>query len=55
MLALIIPKDQKKHNNTEVQYRETFYSCHTALDTCCCEEKKSGNKVIQIEALITTK
>jgi hypothetical protein len=31
----MIPKDQKKYNNTEINYGETFYGCHTALDTCC--------------------
>jgi hypothetical protein len=31
------PKGPEKHNNTEVKYGATFYTCHTALDTCCCE------------------
>jgi hypothetical protein len=31
------PEGPEKYNNTEVKYWETFYSCHTALDTCCCE------------------
>jgi hypothetical protein len=31
------PEGQEKYNNTEVKYGATFYSCHTALDTCCCE------------------
>jgi beta-glucosidase/6-phospho-beta-glucosidase/beta-galactosidase len=29
-----------------VKYGATFYGCHTALDTCCCEVQNSGNKVI---------
>jgi hypothetical protein len=28
---------EEPENNTEVKYGATFYSCHTALDTCCCE------------------
>jgi hypothetical protein len=40
------PKESEKYNNNEVKYGATFYSCHTALDTLCCEEYKSGNKVI---------
>jgi hypothetical protein len=36
----------EKYNNTEVKYGATFYSCLTALDTCCFEVEKSGNKVI---------
>jgi hypothetical protein len=24
-------------NFTEVKYGANYYSCHTALDTCCCE------------------
>jgi hypothetical protein len=31
------PEGPEKYNNTEVKYGATFYSCHTALDTCCCE------------------
>jgi hypothetical protein len=31
------PEGPEKYNNTEVGYRATFYSCNTALDTCCCE------------------
>jgi hypothetical protein len=27
-----------------VKYGATIYSCHTALDTCCCEVQSSGNK-----------
>jgi hypothetical protein len=33
----MILKDKKKYNNTEVENEATFYSCHRALDTCCCE------------------
>jgi hypothetical protein len=40
------PEGPEKHNNTEVKCGATFYSCHTALDTRCCEVQKSGNKVI---------
>jgi hypothetical protein len=40
------PEGPEQYNNTEVKYEATFYSCHTALDTCCCEVLKSGNKVI---------
>jgi hypothetical protein len=29
------PERSEKENNTEVKYGATFYSCHTALDTCC--------------------
>jgi hypothetical protein len=29
------PEEPEKYNNTEVNYEVTFYSCHTALDTCC--------------------
>jgi hypothetical protein len=25
----------EKYNNTEVKFGATFYSCYTALDTCC--------------------
>jgi hypothetical protein len=28
------PERPEKYNNTEVKYGATFYSCHTALDTC---------------------
>jgi hypothetical protein len=31
------PEGSEKYNNTEVNYRATFYDCHTALYTCCCE------------------
>jgi hypothetical protein len=31
------PEGPEKYNNTEVKYGATFYSCHTALDTCCCK------------------
>jgi hypothetical protein len=31
------PEGPEKYNNTEVKYGATFYSCHTALDTCCYE------------------
>jgi hypothetical protein len=31
------PEEAEKYNNTEVKYMATFYSCHAALDTCCCE------------------
>jgi hypothetical protein len=31
------PKGQEKYKNTEVKYGATFDSCHTALDTRCCE------------------
>jgi hypothetical protein len=31
------PERPEKYNNTEVKYGATFYSCHTAFDTCCCE------------------
>jgi hypothetical protein len=31
------PEGPVKYINTEVKYGATFYSCHTALDTCCCE------------------
>jgi hypothetical protein len=31
------PEEQEKYNNSEVKYGATFYTCHTALDTCCCE------------------
>jgi hypothetical protein len=24
-------------NITTAEYRAPFYCCHTALDTCCCE------------------
>jgi hypothetical protein len=27
----------EKYNNNEVKFGATFYSCHTALDTCCCD------------------
>jgi hypothetical protein len=30
------PEGPEKYN-TEVKYGATFHSCHTALDTCCCE------------------
>jgi hypothetical protein len=29
------PEGSEKYNNTEVRYGETFYGCHTTLDTCC--------------------
>jgi hypothetical protein len=35
------PEGPEKYNNTEVKYGTTFYSCHTALDTCCCEVSKA--------------
>jgi hypothetical protein len=31
------PKGPEKYYNTEMKYEATFYSCHTALYTCCCE------------------
>jgi hypothetical protein len=31
----------EKYNNTEVMNGATFYRCHTALNTCCCEALKS--------------
>jgi hypothetical protein len=31
------PEGPEQYNNTEMKYGATFYSCHTALDTCCCE------------------
>jgi hypothetical protein len=31
------PEGSEKYNNIEVKYGATFYGCHTALDTCCCE------------------
>jgi hypothetical protein len=31
------PEGPEKYNNTEVKYGANVYSCHTALDTCCCE------------------
>jgi hypothetical protein len=34
------PEGQEKYKNTEFKYEATFYSCHTALDRCCCEVKK---------------
>jgi hypothetical protein len=48
------PEGPEKYNNTEVKFGATFYSCHTALDICCCEVQKPGNKVILSEALIIT-
>jgi hypothetical protein len=33
LLELLIAKDQKKYNYTEMKYRATLYSCHTALGT----------------------
>jgi hypothetical protein len=41
----MIPKDQKKYNNTEVKDRACFYGCHTKLDTCWCDvsEKVIGS------------
>jgi hypothetical protein len=42
VLASMIPKDQKKYNNTEVKYRATFNSCHTALHTCYCVNLRSS-------------
>jgi hypothetical protein len=32
-----VPEGQEKYNNIEVKYGATFYTCHTALDICCCE------------------
>ena len=46
VLETLIPKDQKKYNNYN-KYKyvgATFYGRHTALDTHCCEYKKSGKK-----------
>jgi hypothetical protein len=40
------PERPEKYNDTGVKYETTFYSCHTALDTCCCDVEKSINKVI---------
>jgi hypothetical protein len=31
------PEGPEKYNNTEVMYGATTYSCHSSLDTCCCE------------------
>jgi hypothetical protein len=31
------PKEPEKYSNTGVKYGARFYSCHMALDTCCCE------------------
>jgi hypothetical protein len=31
------PEGPEKYNNTEEKYGATFYSCHTALNNCCCE------------------
>jgi hypothetical protein len=31
------PEGPEKYHNTEVKYGATFYSCHTALNTCCFE------------------
>jgi hypothetical protein len=28
-----------KKNITTLKYEATFYRCHTALDTCCCDDK----------------
>jgi hypothetical protein len=35
--GIIDPEGPEKYNNTEVKHGATFYSCHTAFDTCCCE------------------
>jgi hypothetical protein len=43
------PEGTEKYSTTEDTYGATFYSCHTALDTCCCEVYKSGNKVIPLK------
>jgi hypothetical protein len=32
-------KRPEQYNNPEVKFGATFNSCHTALDTCCCEVK----------------
>jgi hypothetical protein len=37
VLESMIPKDQKNLTTLKWKYGATFYSCHTALDTCCCE------------------
>jgi hypothetical protein len=31
------PEGPEKYNITEVKYGATLYSCHTSLDTLCCE------------------
>jgi hypothetical protein len=50
------PEGPEKYNNTEVKYGATFNSCHTALDTCCCEVSiKIWKQSDPPEALITTK
>jgi hypothetical protein len=38
------PEEPEKYNNTELKNRATFYNCHTALDTCCCEVIKIRHK-----------
>jgi hypothetical protein len=48
------PERPEKYSNSELKYGTTFYSCHTALDTCCCEVSKSGNKVIPRKAYHNT-
>jgi hypothetical protein len=40
------PEGPEKYNNTEVKYGANFYSCHTTLNTRCCETQKSGNILI---------
>jgi hypothetical protein len=49
------PKGPGKYSYTEVKFVETFYSCHSALDTCCCKVLKFGGKNDSSKALITTK
>jgi hypothetical protein len=44
-----VPEGQEKYNNTELMYGATFYSCHTALDTRCCEVKKAGKRVTAVD------
>jgi hypothetical protein len=30
---------KKKNNNSEVKDEAVVFSCHTALDSCCCDVK----------------
>jgi hypothetical protein len=42
------PEGPEKYNNTEVKYGANFYSCHTALDTCCCKTQLSTERIYNI-------
>jgi hypothetical protein len=39
MICKDITEFWKQRDPSEVKYGATFYGCHTALDTCCCEVK----------------